>query len=591
MCGINGILRLGPQAPPPDVNEALRTRDSMKARGPDGAGLWTDAGCHIVLGHSRLAIIDLSDAGLQPMASADGRYHVVFNGEIYNYRELRAELRRDYAFRSESDTEVVLALFAREGVGGLARLRGMFALALWDDDEKRLLLGRDPNGIKPLYYSTDGHYFRFASQVKALVAGGAVPTHADPAGLCGFLLWGSVPEPWTIYESVKTVPAGHVMSVSRAGVGQPQPLPKSLEGRPAPASLVDAIEESVVAHLVADVPVAIFLSSGLDSGLITALARRHLPEPPTTMTLRFREFRGTESDEGPLAAEVARTLGTRHVERWVSRDEFLTALPAALAAMDQPSIDGLNTYWISRAAHESGIKVALSGLGGDELLGGYPSFRQVPRLVQWTRAASRVPGVTAACEALAGLAGAYRPKLAGLVRYGTSLQRAYFLRRAVYLPEELPRILGRDRAEAGLHACDPVGLTEAALGTVGTSDGWNAVQALETRLYMRNQLLRDSDWASMAHSLELRVPFVDARLQDAAAGMDDAPRRSGKARVVRSTAPELPEALFSRRKTGFITPFAGWLDDAGPMHMGKGSRRLALRILSEWGLWLPEGRR
>jgi asparagine synthase (glutamine-hydrolysing) len=581
VCGVNGILRLRPDAPPISREELRRIRDHMQVRGPDGFGEWFSSGNEIALGHRRLAIIDLSDAGAQPMASADGRYHIVFNGEIYNYRDLRAELASTYPFRSQSDTEAILALFARDGVDAFGRLRGMFALAIWDDREKRLLLARDPNGIKPLYYANDGQQFRFASQVKALVGGGAVPTKQDPAALCGFLLWGSVPEPWTIYESVKAVPAGHYMWMSAEDRGKAQPLP-SVRHESVP--FTDAIEGSLVAHLVADVPVAVFLSAGLDSSLVAALATRHLPEPPATMTLRFREFEGTEADEGPLAAETARALGTRHFERWVTRQEFLQSMPAALAAMDQPSIDGFNTYWISRAAHEAGIKVALSGLGGDELLGGYPSFRQVPRLARWARPASAWPGVARAWETVAGFSDR-SPKLPGLVRYGCTLGGAYFLRRALYLPEELTDLVGPEVAGAGLRACDPEREAARVLAHVADDSGWQAVHALETALYLRNQLLRDSDWASMSASLELRVPFVDAALQAALrTPIGEAPPALGKVEVARRLAPELPLALFSRRKTGFLTPFAEWLEGAPRATLGRGSRGLALRVLAEWGI-------
>jgi len=556
----------------------------MQARGPDGAGEWFSPGAEIALASRRLAIIDLSPAGSQPMSWAGELYWIVFNGEIYNYRELRAELARDHTFRSHSDTEVILALFARDGVAGLGRLRGMFAFAIWDDREKRLLLARDPNGIKPLYYSNDGRHFRFASQVKALVAGGAVATRADPAGLCGFLLWGSVPEPWTIYESVKALPAGHFLWVGPEGVGLPEPLPRPSEKRTGAPDILEAIEQSVIAHLVADVPVAIFLSSGLDSGLVAALATRNQKEPPVTVTLRFQEFGNTPDDEGPLAAEVARTLGTRHVERWVSRDEFLADWPDAVRAMDQPSIDGLNTYWVSRSAHEAGVKVALSGLGGDELLGGYPSFRQVPALARWAGAAGMVPGVAAAWPLLAHLSGRSQPKLPGLIRHGGSTEGAYFLRRAVYLPEELPGLIGSELAEAGLRACDPAQLGRNVLRDARPPDGWHAVQALETNLYLRNQLLRDSDWASMASSLELRVPFVDAWLQHEAGPLAHAtPRSMTRAHIAQRLAPELPARTFTRRKTGFLTPFAKWLEGSAPGDMGEGSRRLALHVLSEWG--------
>jgi asparagine synthase (glutamine-hydrolysing) len=580
MCGVNGILRLRPDAAPVPRDEVRRTRDHMRARGPDGVGEWFSADGQVGLGHRRLAIIDLSEGGAQPMALGD-RYRIVFNGEIYNHRELRTELAITHAFRSRSDTEVILALFARDGAPGLSRLRGMFALAIWDAKERRLLLARDPNGVKPLYYSQDGAHFRFASQVKALLAGGEIARRVDPAGLCGFLLWGSVPEPWTIYSSIRAVPAGHFLTVGTGGVGEPTALPR-LPG--ASAVFSTAVEESVVAHLVSDVPVAVFLSAGLDSSLVAALATRHLAEPPTTMTLRFREFAGTEADEGPLAAETARALGTRHLERTVSKEEFLDAVPEALAAMDQPSIDGFNTYWISRAAHEAGIKVALSGLGGDELLGGYPSFRQVPRLARWAGAADFVPGLAGTWAAVARLSD-HSPKLPGLVRYGRSLAGAYFLRRALYLPEELADLVDHDIVEEGLRAYDPQRDSAAVLARAQAPTEWRAVHSLETSIYLRNQLLRDSDWASMASSLELRVPFVDEVLQ---ASLHDpigaAPPRMGKVDVSRRLAPELPPVLFTRRKTGFLTPFAEWLDGAPRRPIGRGSRGLALRVLSEWGI-------
>jgi asparagine synthase (glutamine-hydrolysing) len=577
VCGINGILRLRPDAAPVSREELRRTRDHMAPRGPDGAGEWYAPGGEVGLGHRRLAIIDLSDLGAQPMSSADGRYHVVYNGEIYNFRALRAELSA-YPFRSRSDTEVILALFAREGAAGLARLRGMYALALWDDREKRLLLARDPNGVKPLYYASDGAHLRFASQVKALVAGGRVAARVDDAGLCGFLLWGAVPEPWTIYETVKGVPAGHALTVDADGM--------RLEALARPgvpdAPLADAIEESVAAHLVSDVPVAVFLSAGLDSSMVAAVAKRHLGEPPVTMTLRFHEFADTEADEGPLAAATAQALGTRHLERCVTRAEFLETVPAALAAMDQPSIDGFNTFWISRAAHEAGVKVALSGLGGDELLGGYPSFSQVPRLARWARPAAAWPGVSRVWEAVAGLSDR-SPKLPGLVRYGRTLPGAYFLRRALYLPGELSDLVGPEVAAAGLRSFDPEREAARVLEEALPTTGWAAVHALETGLYLRNQLLRDSDWASMAASLELRVPFVDAALQAVLRARGGAPAL-GKVEVARRLAPKLPAALFSRRKTGFLTPFAEWLEGAPRTTLGRGSRGLALHVLTEWGI-------
>lgn len=587
MCGINGIVRLAGGSAPIDRDEVLRTRDAMLRRGPDDAGIWVSATGEAALASRRLAILDLSPAGHQPFASPDGRYHIVMNGEIYNFRALRRELADAGAvFCSQSDTEVVLHLYQREGAAMLSRLRGMFGLAIWDDTAKRLLLARDPLGIKPLYYSMQGGLLRFASQVKALEAGGAVSREVDPAGLAGFLLWGSVPEPFTIRRAVRALPAGTYLTMENGRLGEPVPFYSFGERFGETLEPAAAVEDSVCAHLESDVPVAVFLSAGLDSGLIAALARRHLPEPPATFTLRFDVLAGTPLDEGPLAAEVARTLGTRHIERRVGRADFAGAWPAALRAMDQPSIDGFNTWLVSRAAHEARLKVVLSGLGGDELFGSYPSFRDVPRLASRARGAGRLPGLPALWPRLPGFAA--RPKLRGLLRYGQTLAGAYFLRRGLFLPEELPGLIGRDRAEEGLAAYDPVTDAAAALeGLPAGDDPWLAVHALETARYMRNQLLRDSDWASMDHSVELRVPLVDPWLRAHLAAHRFEPARSrGKAALVKLAAPELPAALWNRPKTGFYIPVMEWLEPETrdrSRSLGSQSRRLALRVLEEMG--------
>jgi len=581
MCGINGILRLSESAPPVDGDELLRTRDAMTARGPDGRGAWIAADGRVGLASRRLAILDLSEAGAQPMASGDGRLRIVMNGEIYNFLELRRELEaQGVSFRSHSDTEVVLALYAREGAAMLSRLRGMFGLAIWDEREKTLLLARDPLGIKPLYVSAAGGCLRFASQVKALERGGAVSRETDPAGVAGFLLWGSVPEPFTIRKAVKALPAGHLLLVREGASSEPMPFEvEEIE----PLEPAAAVEDSVRAHLVSDVPVAVFLSAGLDSSLIAALAKRHLPEPPATFTLRFDALEGTPQDEAPLAAEVARRLGTRHVERRVGRADCADLWEGALAAMDQPSIDGFNTWVVSRAAHEAGLKVVLSGLGGDEAFGSYPSFRDVPRLALLARRLGRLPGLPAAWPSLARTVSSGRPKLQGLLRYGRTLAGAYFLRRGLFLPEELPGLIGRDAASEGLRSYDPVADAARALaaGNGRAADAWTAVHHLESARYMRNQLLRDSDWASMAWSVELRVPLVDAWLYHSLSAHGFEPARSlGKAELVRRTAPELPEEILRRPKTGFYIPVAEWMrPELAAKRPGERSRWLALRVL------------
>jgi asparagine synthase (glutamine-hydrolysing) len=567
MCGINGIVRLEFGASLPDFEELRRARDSMASRGPDGSGQWRSEDGEVALGHRRLAIIDLSPTGAQPMAFADGRYRIVLNGEIYNYRELRDELvGAGVALQTQSDTEVVLALFAREGVAMLARLRGMYAFAIWDEAQRKLTLARDPYGIKPLYYAAAGGAFRFASQVKALEASGAVSLDLDPAGLVGFLLWGSVPEPFTIRRGIRALPAGHVLEVEAGRVSEPRPASVP---EPHSVDVGAAIAASIEAHLVADVPVGLFLSAGLDSTLVAALARRAPGEPLVAITATFEAFEGGARDEGPLAAEVARTLGLRVASRRFTRRDLEALWPRALAAMDQPTIDGFNTYLVAHAAHEAGLKVVLSGLGGDELFGSYPSFQDVPRWARWVERSRRVPGLAGAWPKMARGFGGRKPKLAGLLAHGDTLAGAYFLRRGLFLPEELPALIGAERAAEGLAAYDPV--RDAERFAAGASDAWEAVHRMESGLYLKNQLLRDADWAAMAHSVELRVPLVDARLQATIAAARFEPARTeGKAALVRRLAPELPEAIFQQRKRGFAVPLPP-------------SRELARRVLQAFG--------
>ncbi|MEO8505992.1 MAG: asparagine synthase (glutamine-hydrolyzing) [Acidobacteriota bacterium] len=588
MCGINGIFAFGDGARV-GLEELRRTRDAMANRGPDGAGEWLSADSKVGFGHQRLAIIDLSPQGAQPMASADGRFRITFNGEIYNYRELRASLpEAGRSLRTQSDTEVIMALYAAEGTRAFGRLRGMFTAAIWDARERTLVLARDPLGIKPLYYTHDADTLRFASQVKALLAGGAVPRTLEPAGIVGYLLWGSVPEPHTWVRGVRALPAGHSLTLTEGGrVGEPVAYP--IAAAESSNDVAALLGDSVRAHLVADVPVGVFLSAGLDSSLLAALAQRESKTPIRTFTVTFAPWRGTARDEAPLAARIAETLGTQHEEHVIDRAEFQSLWSEHLAAMDQPSIDGFNTYLVSRPARKAGLKVVLSGLGGDELFGSYSSFTDVPR---WRRGAAllaAIPGARSAWPSIARTLRPGQPKLAGLAALGGTLPGAYFLRRGLFLPDEVRRLLPQDIAEPGLAAYDPLLDARRPLAGLPPSDDWLAVHAMESALYMRNQLLRDSDWASMAHGLELRVPLVDAHLERALARLDYEPGRSlGKAAAIALAAPELPREVFSRQKSGFAVPLE-WLEamDGGVQNATGGSlraRRVARRVAAHFDL-------
>ncbi len=561
MCAVNGIYAYHRSAPDADPAEAESTRDAMQRRGPDGCGLWQSPDQRLVLGHRRLSIIDLSDAGSQPMLSLCGRYVLCFNGEIYNYRTLRDELEAEgEQFRSSSDTEVLLRLLQRYGSKALPRLRGMFALAFWDQQSHELLLARDRFGIKPLYVADDGWHLRFASQVKALLNSGAIPCEPDPAGQAGFLLTGSIPEPFTLYRGVRALPAGHFQRCGPAGPSAPVPFKPAPEvgGSAGPDALKSALEDSVRAHLVADVPVGVFLSAGIDSAVLAALASRQNPELEA-LTVGFAEYRNSERDEVTLARQIAGRLGLRHRVSYYAKAQFESDLPQVLQAMDQPSIDGLNTWIVAGAAAEAGWKTALSGLGADELFAGYPSFLEVPR---WHRRASWagwVPGLGSLLRtmlrplcAVLGLS----PKAAGMLEYGRSIGGAYLLKRGLFMPWELPALMGRSAAREGLKRLSLVRRMnqQALLG----SNPPAAVSALEQGFYLKNQLLRDADWAGMNHSLEIRVPYVDTTLQQLAGGA-----RFSKIDLLQTAADLLPQTLFERPKTGFTTPLDQWRGHPG----------------------------
>ena len=510
-------------------------------------------------------------------SGAGDKYVIVFNGEIYNLPELRALLvAKGYAFRTTSDTEALLHLYDLYGSDMLERLRGMFAFALWDAPQRTLFLARDPFGIKPLYYADDGASFRFASQVRALMAGGEVPHEVDPAGVVGFHLWGSVPEPFTTYAAVRALPAGTMMRVRfDAGVTGPdryvnlaQEIQLAARHTVRPVEVAarvrDAARESVAAHLLADVEVGLFLSAGIDSGALLGLMKDAGVDRVHGITLGFESFDGTSNDEVPLAVEVARQYGARHTVRRVGLAEFESDLPAIFNAMDQPSIDGINTWFVAKAAHEVGLKVALSGLGADEMLAGYPGFKQIPRIASAIEVFSAIPGLGSAALKVVEMLGLARnrPKITGLFDYGGTFEGAYLLRRSLFLPEEIEGILDPEFVTAGLARLDALGLLRAILNP---DPGCNIgrVAALEFGAYTRNQLLRDSDWAGMAHSIEIRTPFLDLEfLRNVAPLMPVIKGSMGKRALAASPSVSLPDSVINRPKSGFLVPTRCWMAGA-----------------------------
>jgi asparagine synthase (glutamine-hydrolysing) len=607
MCGINGVFAYHGAANPPCEREFMLTRDHMTARGPDASGAWWSEERRVALGNRRLAIIDLDHRADQPMVSEDGALVVTYNGEIYNFPALRAELEAlGHRFRTHSDTEVLLRLYDAAGPRMVDKLRGMFALAIWDTKRQGLFLARDPYGIKPLYTCDDGWTFRFASQVKALLAGGKVSRDPEPAGVVGFHLYGNVPEPFTLYRDIRALPAGHTQWVDEAGPHEPVCYASlaaalAIGGRtPAPAAglaelVRTAARESVAAHCISDVEVGLFLSAGVDSGAMLGLMRDCGQQRIRAITLGFDEFAGTCDDEVPLAANVARQYGAEHILRRVNEAEFRADLPKILEAMDQPSIDGVNTWFVAKAAREAGLKVAISGLGGDELLGGYPSFRDIPNWTRWLAAPGAIPGFGPGLR-MAGRAmglGRQRPKSLGMLELGGTYRGAYLLRRGLFLPFELPEKLGRDLVSEGLRRLRPLTRLQSSM-TPDPGSPSARICALESANYMRHQLLRDADWAGMAHSVEIRCPLVDYDLLRAVApSMDKMTGDRGKRALAAAPTTPLPDNQVARAKTGFSVPTDRWLAATshagidGPISKGLTSRAWGLQLFETQ--WSPTG--
>ncbi len=444
----------------------------------------------------------------------------------------------------------------------------MFAFALWDEAARELHLARDRFGIKPLYLADDGTTIRVASQAKALLASARVSATTDDAALAAFLILGSIPEPRTAWSAISSVPAGATVTVSSDGARTESRyfrLPSAIAAAESSAdagtdaAVVAAFRASVEAHMVADVEVGVFLSAGVDSTSILGLASNG-EHRLRAFTLGFDEFESSANDEVPLATLAAQQYGADHEVVRVAKSDFASWLPAMLTDMDQPTIDGVNTWMVARAAAVSGMKVALSGTGGDEILAGYPSFVQVPKLVTRLSKLASLPYVgRGARTMLTPLVGRRLPKAPGILEYSDSLAHAWLLRRAVFMPYEVASILGAERTRTALSDLDLEGVIDSAIQG-GPKGAVAAVAALEAGCYLRNQLLRDADWAGMAHSLEIRVPLVDSEVFDAVS--PSLTQRwtppEGKQALADSPSPPLPQAIRNRPKTGFSVPMATW---------------------------------
>ncbi len=550
MCRIAGVIsgNLNLQ------DTVLRMTNAMAHGGPDDDGLFIDSELKVGLGHRRLSIIDLSPLGHQPMQDITHGLYISFNGEIYNYKELRDELLvLGYQFKSYSDTEVLLKGYHAWGVKMLPRLKGMFAFLLLDQNKKQLLAARDHAGIKPLYYGFNGGSVFFSSEVRGMKA--AEPAwKADENWPVRFLTFGFIPEPYSTLQSVFHLPKGTYMLYDlEAGKYTIEtfisfPFTSSIsDPKEAIAATRSTLLAAVERHLVADVPVGIFLSGGIDSSILTFACRRFNKGQLKTLSIYFDDEKYSEKYYQDLVIEKT---GVSHQSFLVSQQDFEDSLPDIFKAMDQPSIDGINSYFITKYAKEYGLKVVLSGLGADELFGGYPMFN--------SNRYSRVKKMRLAAKVVAAFSGKYPAKKLRFLQKGDALEE-YLFSRGVFVPSDVAKLLSIPEEKVW----EVIG-QEQYNAWMGLEPG-NRVSMLEQNIYMQNQLLRDSDIYSMWHSIELRVPFLDVDLIKLAHSIAPAVKFNmphKKYLLIQSFLEELPEEVWNRQKMGFTFPFQNWFKES-----------------------------
>jgi asparagine synthase (glutamine-hydrolysing) len=583
MCGIFGMIGLNARVPAELLERAIQ---SLSHRGPDDGGtvILHDSAHQAVeigLGNRRLAILDLSPQGHQPMNDPATGNWIVYNGEVYNFREVRAKLERaGLQFSSHSDTEVILKAYGLWGEACLREFRGMFAFAVWDAQRHRLFIARDPMGIKPLYFWHSERDFMFSSEVRTLLGTGLVPRNIDAAGLVNYLTFGSLYDPNTLVEGVSALPPGCYLTWKDGQVKQTQywdlvdpglvedcryACDAGAEERgELEAHIAQLLDESVRMQLVSDVPVGVFLSGGIDSSSLVGVLNRSGVQP-STFSIVFQE---ADYSEAEYSRAVAQHFRTDHHEITVSQSDFFAAIAPAIGAMDMPTIDGINTYFVSERTRAAGVKVALSGLGGDEVFAGYSSFRTVPRMERFAHAWDRVPGAVRrpSINVFAALAPSsdQNRKLNLLARNGNGIAHPYFLSRMLFTPEQLYELLPAIKMNSASLRRAEQPLADS-LSRASSLDPINRVSYLEARCYMLNTLLRDSDFMSMAHGLEVRVPLIDHQLARRILALPGAWKLDAttpKPLLVKALRGQLPDKIVHRPKRGFTLPFEHWLRDA-----------------------------
>lgn len=580
MCGIAGIINFNNSSVSEDI--LLGMRDILAHRGPDDAGVYISPDKKAGLAHRRLSIIDLSEAAHQPMCNENGTIWITYNGEIYNYREMSSNLKTSgHVFKSNSDIEVIIHGYEEWGIERLLkRLRGMFAFAIYDSRPNsntprsmphapgsKLLIVRDRLGIKPLYYSYSNGTVVFASEIKTISASNLVSKEIDSQAVALFLFYGSIPPPKTIYKEISALEPGHFLIIDEKGLRNDRYydlknafLDTSLMGiseEEAAERVRSCLIDTIKCHLVSDVPVGAFLSGGIDSTSIVALMREAEHRPIKTVSVIFPD---TPYDEGKYSKIAAQSFNTDHVEIEINGKDIINHMEKIFSAMDQPTIDGVNTYFVSWATAQAGLKVAMSGIGGDEIFWGYPSFTQIPRLHNLLKFLSLIPlGKKTARFILRNSNSSRGAKLSSMLSNDSSLSEIYLTYRGLFTREQIQELLHPDSDREIMKEVKPVSYLQECSGINNNS---NQVSLLETTSYMANQLLRDTDVFSMTHSLEVRVPFVDHTLIELLAKLPvgykikkDMPKRL----LIKALNNKLPDEIVHRPKMGFTFPFDLWM--------------------------------
>ena len=572
MCGISGVYNYNNK----NIDSKLIIKRILKIqhnRGPDDSGTWVSKCDKIFFGHNRLSIIDLSKDAKQPFLSYDKNYVIIFNGEIYNFSEIKKELiTKKINFRTNSDTEVIIEAYKYWGLSFLKKLRGMFAFCLWDLIKKKLILSRDPFGIKPLYYSNKNGVFYFASQIKSLLTIDDISQKKSEAGIVSYYLWGNILEPLTLYKEIKSIEKGHCKIIHEDGREENHEYANikdsilNLEGinfsneLDAQEYLNEIVSETVKYHQVSDVPLTVLLSAGIDSSTILASINENDKKNCSALTLNF--FHNKKDDESILSNKTAEMNNIEHNIVEINVDEIKNLAEKFYMNMDSPTNDGFNNFLISHYAKKNNSKVIISGVGADELFFGYPSFNRIPKINNLFRYIPKNSLLnnffkTNVLKILKKFK--LNTKYSGLLEYGKNLDSTFLLQRSLFLPHEIKEMMSPEVFNEGfnqLNVFDNIKIDSQDIGDKNLS-----IMYLEIKYYLCSKILRDSDWTSMAHSLEMRMPFVDWFFFKKLIPLLKSNININKKKLLNTVKDKVPNELYSRKKTGFAIPHKEYLKE------------------------------